>query len=107
MDRDRVRALNDAFRQSLKGGEVFITSSLANHPKLGAILHSVRTFDAFGEHNDPYKEHDFGSFFIEGEADQLFWKIDYYDRDQVQSSLDPAVPEITLRVLTVMRASEY
>jgi hypothetical protein len=105
-DRKRVRALNDAFRQTLHGGRVLATSSLAEHPNLGAILNLVRNFADFSDDNDPYGEHDFGSLVFGGE--QLFWKIDYYDKYSVaQGSLDPSDPALTCRVLTVMRASEY
>ena len=61
--------------------------------------------DAFCEDNDPYGEHDFGAFEVEGE--KLFWKIDYYDKALEHGSEDPADPTRTTRVLTVMLASEY
>ena len=55
--------------------------------------------------NDPHREHDFGSFEIEGET--YFFKIDYYALDMIGGSEDPADPEKTTRVLTIMRADEY
>jgi hypothetical protein len=36
-----------------------------------------------------------------------YWKIDYYDRNLELHSLDPADPEVTVRVLTIMRVDEY
>ena len=36
-----------------------------------------------------------------------FWKIDYYDHALENGSENPADPEITRRVLTIMRADEY
>ncbi|WP_404406164.1 DUF3768 domain-containing protein [Pelagibacterium halotolerans] len=37
----------------------------------------------------------------------ISWKIDYYDPALIFLSDDPANPEITSRVLTIMLASEY
>lgn len=66
---------------------------------------AVQTFLAFTPDNDPHGEHDFGAFDLGGQ--RLFWKIDYYDRDLRYASDDPADPDITTRVLTIMMASEY
>jgi hypothetical protein len=65
----------------------------------------VATFSAFNEDNDPYGEHDFGSF--ELCSRKFFWKIDYYDKELRCGSEDPADPEKTTRVLTLMLAEEY
>ena len=50
-------------------------------------------------------EHDFGKVVIAGVS--CFWKIDYYDHTMTYGSEDPANPDITTRVLTIMQASEY
>ena len=52
--------------------------------------------------NDPYGEHDFGSFDYKGQ--KIFWKIDYYDLNYEYMSENPADPTITNRVLTIMLA---
>ncbi|WP_331272571.1 DUF3768 domain-containing protein [Roseovarius gahaiensis] len=70
-----------------------------------AILAKVRTFDRFTPDNDPYGEHDFGSF--HWREVQVFWKFDYYDLDYSMHSPDPADETVTARVLTVMLADEY
>lgn len=57
------------------------------------------------EDNDPYGERDFGSIELEGE--RYFWKIDYYDRTLRFGAEDPADTSETMRVLTLMHASEY
>jgi len=44
-----------------------------------AIAARVQAYDDFNERNDPYGEHDFGSFEFCGET--IFWKIEYYDLD--------------------------
>jgi hypothetical protein len=72
---------------------------------LPQVLHAVRSHNSFDERNDPYGEHDFGSFTIAGE--QLFWKLDYYDLDLQMASPDPTDPTVTFRVLTIMLAEEY
>jgi hypothetical protein len=69
------------------------------------VFIGTQTFDDFNEGNDPYEEHDFGSFELAGET--FFWKIDYYDNDMTFESEDPADPEKTTRVLTIMFAGEY
>jgi hypothetical protein len=68
-------------------------------------IRRMATFEAFSAENDPHGEHDFGSFELAG--DKLFWKIDYYDRKLESGSDDPADPEKTTRVLTLMLAAEY
>ena len=66
----------------------------------------VIAFDDFNADNDPHREHDFGSFELNG--DKLFWKIDYYSTDDPDlGSEDPSDPAKTERVLTVMLAEEY
>lgn len=47
----------------------------------------------------------FGSFDYNGE--KIYWKIDYYDKSYQHLSENPANPNITNRVLTVMLADEY
>jgi hypothetical protein len=105
--RDRIRALNDAFRRSFVGGKVVVTAGFECLPakQRGSILAKVQTFDQFNEDNDPHGEHDFG--LIEDGDVRCFWKIDYYDPEMELMSPDPADPSVTTRVLTVMLADEY
>lgn len=102
-----IRDLNDAFRRSFSGGRVVCTAAvMALAPdKLGALLARVRSFDGFGADNDPHGEHDFGALDFDGR--RYFWKIDYYDRALEFGSENPADPEVTTRVLTIMRAEDY
>lgn len=102
-----VRVLNDNFRSTFIGGRVVMTQGVSELPidVQATVLLSVKTFAAFTNDNDPHGEHDFGSFEVDGEA--YFWKIDYYDLECRYGSEDPANPEQTTRVLTIMRAEEY
>jgi hypothetical protein len=103
----RIQELNDAFRTTLKGGQCLLTPGVSEMglPLITAALAAVKSFNNFTSDNDPYGEHDFGSFEIAGE--KLFWKIDYYDLSLEFGSQDPADPAQTKRVLTIMLAEEY
>ena len=89
----RIRALNDAFRTSLSGRRVMMTAG-------------VDALDGdFNGDNDPHGEHDFGSIEVAGL--KVFWKIDAYDPTMTYGSEDPANPDVTTRVMTIMLADEY
>ncbi len=105
--RTRIAELNDAFRRTGRGGRVLMTRGVAalGEDLVLRAVEAVRTFEAFTEDNDPYGEHDFGSFELEGR--RIFWKIDAYDQDERYGSPDPADPAVTTRVLTIMLAEEY
>jgi Protein of unknown function (DUF3768) len=107
VSRDRIRALNDAFRRSFAGGTVVVTVGFGSLSPdwRDSILARIRAFDNFNEDNDPHGEHDFG--LIEDGDVRCFWKIDYYDTDMELMSPDPADAAVTTRVLTVMLAEEY
>ena len=102
-----IKTLNDNLRQTLNGGKVMLTKGISFKPILekAEIMEKVRQFDDFTEDNDPYGEHDFGSFDHNGE--KIFWKIDYYDKTYQYGSEDPSNPEVTNRVMTIMLAEEY
>jgi hypothetical protein len=103
----RIRLLNDTFRSTFLGGQVVMTqgvAALSEHDR-AQVLERVRNFDAFSSENDPHGEHDFGNFDVAGQT--YFFKVDYYAPDMEGGSEDPADPEKTTRVLTIMRADEY
>jgi Protein of unknown function (DUF3768) len=68
-------------------------------------IRKTATFNAFTAENDPHGEHDFGSFELAGR--RFFFKLDYFDPILEFGSEDPADPEKTTRVLTIMLAEEY
>ena len=107
MTADRIRELNDAFRRTFRGGKVLVTSSVDALPdcvKANALL-KVSTFASFEDDHFAYSEHDFGSFELVGR--KFLWKINYYDALLERGSEDPADPEKTTRVLTLMLAEDY
>ena len=107
IETQRIRLLNDQLRKTFVGGKIMLTAgvdALSDQAK-AMVLSRVRTFADFNGDNDPHGEHDFGSFKLEGVT--YFFKLDYYSLDMEGGSEDPADPERTTRVLTIMRADEY
>jgi len=104
----KIAELNDLCRTAMGvAGRLFQTSRIDALPLAdqSAIREKVETFDAFTEDNDPYGERDFGAF--EHNGHKVFWKIDCYDLSMAKGSEDPTDPKQTVRVLTIMLASEY
>lgn len=110
--RNRIQALNDAFRHSglseaWGAGRIVLSAGVSGMPWANkfALLQMVKAFDAFTPDIDPHGEHDFGALIYKGE--RYFWKIDCYDHSLKAGSLDRANASLTSRVLTVLLASEY
>jgi uncharacterized protein DUF3768 len=104
---EAIRALNDELRQNLTTGTALMTAGIA---ALGAeavarIVKTIAVYDDFCHANDPYEEHDFGSFEVDGST--IFFKIDYYDESLTHHSPDAADRSVTERVITIMLAEEY
>jgi hypothetical protein len=105
---NKIATLNDLCRKAMGiAGRLVQTSGMCALPlsQQSAIREKVETFDVFMPDNDPYGERDFGAFEHNGE--RIFWKIDYYDTTLTKGSEDPSDPKQTVRVLTIMLASEY
>lgn len=112
---DQIRRLNDFLRFSIGigarvarglGGRVDITRRVDSLPETAkaAIFEKVRQYDDFSKENDPFGEHDFGTFQHEGQ--EIVWQISYYDPTLTYHSEDPADSEKTVRVLTIMLAED-
>lgn len=104
----KIRKLNDLLRTTFfMGGHVCSTGGFRSLPEedQSAIREKIQTFDDFTEDNDPHGEHDFGK--VEYNGHKVFWKIDYYDLDFNEGSVDPSDPKNTGRVMTIMLAEEY
>ena len=117
---NRIAELNDRFRTSTRTldpvaislGRKVMTSGIRDLGLVASveIAERVAAFDAFTNDNDPHHEHDFGAF--EHDGHKIFWKIHYYDRASFGAGHDmgiedPSDPAKTLRILTIMLASEY
>lgn len=112
----RIAELNDICRKrvqvpvfsdnGIRCKIVFTRGIAALSPESQIIIASmVRDFDDFTPANDPHGERDFGAFDFDGMS--IFWKFDYYAPDMRHGSEDPADISQTIRVLTIMLASEY
>lgn len=102
---DKIRELNDAFRKGFGDGHLMVAQGIAARSDVWEIVQQVRKYNSFDGENDTYGEHDFGSIEVDGQC--IFWKIDYYGKDLASGSPDPADPDVTTRVLTIMLAEEY
>ena len=110
---DLIASDNDKLRQSIfdmkhMGKNKLVLShdvSQLNPIDKLEVLKLVRDFKTFTSGDDPWGEHDFGSF--DFKDIKYFWKIDYYDNDLKFHSEDKLNAEKTIKVLTVLRASEY
>ena len=104
---EAIAQLNDRLRQHGSGGQVFVTRGVSGLPHFDkrVLLQALAEYDAFDADNDPHGERDFGDLTVFGT--DLLWKIDYYDQELMYASPDPADPNVTVRVLTVMLEMEY
>ena len=95
-DAFRHGSISDLIGATITRNKVVLTRGVAARGAefIARAMEDVRNFDAFTPDNDPYKEHDFGAFDLDG--DKLFWKIDNYGGHEGIDLL-----------LTVMFASEY
>ena len=102
-----IAKLNDDFRKSFIGGQVLLTAGIAamSSEDKANIISMVQNFNDFTPSNDVYGEHDFLS--IDYKGNKIFAKIDYYDLNYEFMSENPANPDITNRVLTILLSCEY
>lgn len=104
---EAIARLNDQLRMTGTGGTVMITQGVRaitgfDPETLAAELASYNDFDP---DNDPHGERDFGCMTLWGH--DLLWKVDYYDHELKFGSDNPADPDVTYRVLTVLLAREW
>ena len=107
---ERIAQLNDLCRTAMGvAGRLVQTAGISALPPQvqSAIREQVERFSDFSPDNDPHGERDFGAFTVQGVPEKIFWKIDYYAPDLMHGSENPGDPHQTVRVLTLMLASEY
>jgi|TARA_R100000455_G_C6263138_1_gene118409 hypothetical protein len=114
---EKIALLNDELRKKLITGELFKADSkdkayitrgasvFANGMNRMQFLNNVALYRNFTEDNNPHGERDFGNFMYQKE--KIFWKIDYKDNAMMYHSPDASDPSQTIRVLTIMKASEW
>jgi hypothetical protein len=113
-----IAAHNDAFRKfACLGtppniaipGRMHVTRSLmeAEDGFMDEAVKAIGEFEVFEPENDPDGCHDFGAVDIRGQ--KVFWKIDLYeaDSDFRYGAETPDNPATTMRVLTIMMASDW
>ena len=102
-----IATLNDNFKKNFIGGEVLLSAGIAamSSEDKANIVSMVQNFNDFNDDNDVYGEHDFLS--IDYKGNKIFAKIDYYDLNYEFMSENPANPDITNRVLTILLSCEY
>ncbi|WP_341235986.1 DUF3768 domain-containing protein [uncultured Sulfitobacter sp.] len=113
-----IAAQNDAYRKLAClgiapdqpiAGRMHVTRSLAEAED-GFMAEAVKAtgeFDTFEPENDPDGCHDFGVVDVRGQ--KVFWKIDLYeaDSDFRYGAETPDNPATTVRVLTIMMATDW
>jgi hypothetical protein len=106
-DTDRIRALNDDLRQHFIGGGAVMTPGVAalGQDFVERAVKTLAAFDDFHHANDPHQEHDAGVFELDGYV--LMFKIEYYDKALRYHSPNPADPNVTERIITLMLIEEY
>lgn len=104
---EAIARLNDQLRKTGSGGTVMMTQGVQQITGFDAakLADELASYDDFDASSDPHGERDFGCLTLWGY--DLLWKVDYYDKDLKFGSDDPANPEVTARVLTVMLVSEW
>jgi hypothetical protein len=104
---ERIRALNDELRKTGAGGKTYLTPGIIAKGAdfIAKATAAVQAFDAFTDDNDPWQEHDCATLDVDGES--VMFKIDYYDENMEYGAPDPSDPRVTVRVLTIMLASDY
>jgi len=113
-----IAAQNDAFRKlACLGtppdiaipGRMHVTRSLmeAEDGFMDEAVKATGEFEVFEPENDPDGCHDFGAVDIRGQ--KVFWKIDLYeaDSDFRYGAEIPDNPATTVRVLTIMMATDW
>ncbi len=105
----RIRDLNDELRLNgcALNGRMVAMGALGQDgkEKVIRVYRAAAAFDDWPDGDDPYGEHDFGKFEVDGEA--FMFRIDYYSLDEMHGSEHPEDQNTTIRVMTLMYAEDY
>lgn len=111
---DRIAALNDHARHGLeRTAKLVITHTClatiaGDGSAVAELAAQVRILRALREWTPPEgdrSERDLG--YVQVDGHKIMFKVDYYAPDLQWGSEDPADPEQTIRVITVMLPSDY
>lgn len=111
---NRIAELNQRCRQGLDlEAKLVITNTcfaMLAKDQLDRLILSTQVQKALRDwkpaaNDESDNEQDFGILYVRDQ--KLFFKIDYYDRTLEWGSEDPANPEVTIRVMTVMMPEDY
>jgi hypothetical protein len=106
VSKELIAKKNDEIRSRLPHmegpGKLYLTPAVdgLSQERLLQLFEKIKHFKDFTPDNDPYGEHDAGVVFVEG--DEYYWKFDYVNGDDMESYKEDGV-----RILTIMRLSEY
>jgi hypothetical protein len=102
-----IADMNDAFRQSLIGGQIVLTAGIRALPRKmqAAIIEQLRSFEEFDADNDPFGYHNSGRFEHCGRT--ILWHIDLDGRGYYLNQPNPVNPAGHNFVLTIFLAEEY
>lgn len=107
----KIAQLNDELRtnplSAIDGRNMIVAAGelKSDMAMVARVMGAAAAFTDFNANDDPYGEHDFAAFEVDGF--RCCFKIDYYDLNLECHSPDPADPEVTCRVLTLMFAADY
>ena len=106
-ERERIEAIARLNDQARSGQNVrlFFTSGVEALGHQAQIMDLVATYSDFWPDNDLLGERDFWVFTFRDV--KLYWKVDYYDEQMINGSPDPADPNLTTRVLTILLPIEW
>jgi len=106
---NQIRDLNDELRLNGRAlnGRMVAMGQLGqdDREKIIRVYRAAAVFDDWEGGDDPYGEHDFGKFEVDGE--RFMFKIDYYSLDEAHGSEHPEDQNTTIRVMTLMYAEDY
>ncbi|MBY5453887.1 DUF3768 domain-containing protein [Rhizobium leguminosarum] len=105
----RIRELNDELRTKgyAPNGRIVAMGAFGQDGRdkqLRVVIAAAQHSD-WSSGDDPYGERDFGKFEVDAEA--FIFKIDYYSLDEMHGSEHPDDPNVTIRIMTLMYASDY
>jgi hypothetical protein len=102
----RIRALDDHLRKHPTSDVAIMTPGIAalGQEAANRIIKTITTFDDFCHANNPYENHDNGSFEADGRT--VSFKIEHYERPPDSPSVGPVDQPDRVRVITVMLAEE-